>query len=92
MRHETQSHRYFEREAGASACAKMNMQLGVLPIFKLVLTHPKLTAINSSEANIAAPYFEIAFLKTHGLRAIAAATTLVKHQIAETSFKLAYYL
>lgn len=52
----------------------------MFPVFKLVGTHVKFTIFYFTQANIAAPYPEFAFGKTHGLATIATPSALVKHQ------------
>ena len=57
----------------------MDMQLGVLPVFKLVFAHPKVAAFDGADTNVAATDAEFPFWEAHGLGAIAAATALVEH-------------
>lgn len=53
----------------------------MFPIFKLILIHEKITAIDLSHPNVIAAHFEISFFEAHGGGTIAATTALVEHQI-----------
>jgi hypothetical protein len=63
-------------------------ELGVLPIFELVFTHPELTVVYASQTHIAFSQFEITFFEAHRLGAVATASTLVKHEFPKSGFQL----
>lgn len=78
MNHKPFSFWDFDGKTGAPALYYIQRELCVLPIFKLIFTHPERNAINISQTHIATTNPEIALLKAHGRRAIATATTLMK--------------
>ena len=59
--------RNLQRKARSSSFNYINTQLGVLPILKLILAHPKFAAFNTTQTHIALAQFKIAKFKTHGL-------------------------
>ena len=77
---EANAHRYFERKTGSPTGRNIDRQVCVLPVLKLVFRHPEITAFDLPQPYVRRANDEIALLETHRRRAIAAATTLVKHQ------------
>jgi len=57
------------------------------PICKLVGRHEKTTITDQSQAYITIPNQELPLFKTHGLAAITASATLVKHEWAMHGFQ-----
>jgi len=64
----------------------------VFPIFELVAAHPEFAAGNRTYTNVTVSGFKITFFETHGLRTIATAPALVKHQFAVPDPKFCYQL
>ena len=62
------------------------MQLGVLPVLKLIFTHPKVTSFNGSDTDVAASDAELSFREAHGLGTITASAALVEHKFSVLSF------
>jgi hypothetical protein len=84
-------HRNLERETRPSAGSDIYGQLGIPPVFKLVATHEKIATGYRTDLYVGTSHPEFAFLKAHGLGAIAATTTLVKHELPMDGAKCLNY-
>ena len=78
----TESHGYFQTETGASSRGNVHSELGMLPIFKLILGHIKIAAMDIAQFHIGFIDHQFSFRETHGRGAITAATTLMEHKLA----------
>ncbi len=70
----------------------MDMQLGVLPVLKLIFAHPKVTSFDGADTDVAATDAELSFREAHGLGAITASAALVEHKFSIFCFKGIYNL
>ncbi len=74
--------RDFQRKTSPAPGHYIYGQVRVLPIFILIRAHIKWAVVDVIQQHIRAACNKLALWKTHGRRAIAAATALMKHEWA----------
>lgn len=82
----------FKRKTGAAPPDYIQCEVGVFPVFELVLAHVEWTAMHDAQLDVAVAYAKFPFWKAHRLRAVAAATTLVEHEWAIRLAQLVDYI
>ena len=88
----TDTQRNFQRKTTAPSWRYIQYQLGMFPILKLIGAHVKFATGNCPHPYITVAHFKLSFCKTHRLAAIAATTTLVKHQRAMYCLQIIYQI